>query len=360
MKYKVIQWTSGHVGKETVKGILTHPELELVGAYAWSEQKVGKDIGELCGVEPIGVRATNDVEALLSMGADCVCYVPTWPEIDEMVRILEAGLNMVCSYFITGTSLAEEDRNRLLEAAQQGNASLFGSGIFPGFANFVAALMATASRDFRCVRFLESVDLSRYEAFSNFARLGWGQPPDEKWAEINRVALGSYTECIDLTADLLRIPITEKRFDYQSATTPDDRKFFGFPVPTGTIAGQKCTWTGMAGDEPAVELAVVWKAGKNLEPDWPMVHGYTMEVLGNPDIRTRVSFSPNEQQAIAGGADVANQLTASPVVSAIPAVCDAAPGIRTYADLPLITGRYVHSGLEPASSDKGSARARDS
>lgn len=346
MSYKVIQWTSGHVGREAVKGILAHPDLELVGAYAWSEHKVGKDIGELCGLDPIGVKVTSDVDALLSMGADCVCYVPNLPNVDEMVRILEAGLNMVCSLFITGSSLGEEAQSRLVQAAQKGNASLFGSGIFPGFANFVAAVMATASRDFRCIRFLESVDLSHYEAFSNFGMLGWGQPPDEKWAEVNEAALGTYSECIDLVADLLRIPFTEKRFNYEHAITPDDREFFGFPVPAGTIAGQKCTWTGMVGDEPAIELDVVWKAGNNLQPDWPVFHGYTMEVEGNPNIRTRVTFSPSglkTEDPKAGGADLANIVTAMPVISAIPAVCDAAPGIRTYADLPLITGRYVHS-----------------
>ncbi len=344
MSYKVIQWTTGHVGKEAVKGILAHLDLELVGAYAWSEAKAGKDIGELCGIDPIGIKATSDVDALLNMGADCVCYMPNWPNVDEMVRILEAGLNMVCSLFITGTSLGEEQRSRLVKAAQKGNATLFGSGIFPGFAPFIAGLMATASRDFRRIRFLESVDLSQYAAFANFAGLGWGQPPDEKWAEVNRLVLGTYGECIDLIADMLHIPITDKRFNYEYATAPDDREFFGFPVPAGTVAGQKCTWTGMVGDDPAVELDVVWKAGKNLEPDWPLFHGYTMEVEGNPNIRTRVTFSPSELKSddpYAGGADLANQVTAMPVISAIPAVCDASAGIRTYADLPLITGRYI-------------------
>lgn len=346
MGYKIIQWTTGHVAREAVKGILAHPELELVGAYAWSEKKVGKDVGELCDVGTTGVRATNDVDALLSMGADCVCYMPNTPNVEEMVRILEAGLNMVCSYFVTGTSWGEEARNRLVTAAQKGNASLFGSGIFPGFAPFIAALMATASRDFRCVRFLESVDLTHYEAFANFAYLGWGQSPDQKWREVNQQVLGTYGEHIGVIAELLGIPITEERFDYEHATAPDDREFFGFAVPAGTIAGQKCTWSGMVGDEPAIVLDVVWKAGKNLEPDWPLFHGYTMEVDGNPNIRTRVTFSPSTVKTddpSAGGADLANMVTAMPVISAIPAVCDATPGIRTYADLPLIAGRYVHS-----------------
>ena len=82
MTYKVIQWTTGFVGREAVKGILAHPELELVGAYAWSPEKDGQDVGELCGIGRLGIQASNDIDALLALGADCVCYTPNHPDID--------------------------------------------------------------------------------------------------------------------------------------------------------------------------------------------------------------------------------------------------------------------------------------
>ena len=98
----------------------------------------------------------------------------------------------------------------------------------------------------------------------------------------------------------------------------------------------------MVGERSVIELEVVWNAGKGLQPEWPVHHGYTMEVEGSPNIHTRVKFRPSPEQMASGrAADLANPLTAMPVVNAIPAVCGAAPGIRTYADLPLITGRYV-------------------
>ena len=61
LTYKVIQWTTGFVGREAVKGILVHPELELVGAYAWSPEKDGQDVGELCGIG-VGKVALSLVE----------------------------------------------------------------------------------------------------------------------------------------------------------------------------------------------------------------------------------------------------------------------------------------------------------
>src|SRR5258707_1346756 len=69
---RIIQWATGNVGRAAVEGILAHPELELVGAYVTSAAKAGRDVGEICGLGPIGVRATDDVDAILALEADCV------------------------------------------------------------------------------------------------------------------------------------------------------------------------------------------------------------------------------------------------------------------------------------------------
>jgi len=99
----VVQWTTGNVGKESVKAIVTNPGLELVGCFAWSDSKVGVDVGELVGIDPIGVAATNDVDALFALRPDVVVYNPMWPSLDEMVRILDAGIDIVTTAaFITG------------------------------------------------------------------------------------------------------------------------------------------------------------------------------------------------------------------------------------------------------------------
>src|SRR5690349_20828358 len=95
MAFRVVQWTTGNVGRQSVQAVVSHPDLELVGCYAWSDDKVGRDVGELCGLAPTGVVATNDVESLLASKPDCVVYNPMWADADEMVRILEAGVNIV-------------------------------------------------------------------------------------------------------------------------------------------------------------------------------------------------------------------------------------------------------------------------
>ncbi len=55
--YRVIQWATGGVGRAAIEGVLAHPDLELVGCWVHSADKDGVDVGELIGIEPIGVAA---------------------------------------------------------------------------------------------------------------------------------------------------------------------------------------------------------------------------------------------------------------------------------------------------------------
>jgi hypothetical protein len=95
--YRVVQWTTGNFGKSSVRAIVANPTLELVGCYAWSPDKGGRDVGELCGMEPLGVTATDDVDRLLTLRPDCVVYNPMWIDVDELVRILSAGVDVVAT-----------------------------------------------------------------------------------------------------------------------------------------------------------------------------------------------------------------------------------------------------------------------
>ena len=101
---RVIQWTTGNIGRRSLHAIIGRPDMELVGVFAHGSDKVGVDAAELSGrTEPTGITATNDIEALLALKPDACCYNPLWPDIDELVRLLESGVN-VCSSaaWITG------------------------------------------------------------------------------------------------------------------------------------------------------------------------------------------------------------------------------------------------------------------
>src|SRR6201996_8150612 len=120
MASRVVQWTTGNVGQRSVRGVLAHPDLELVGCYAWSPDKVGRDVGELCGIDPLGVLATDDIDALIALEPDCVVYNQMFANVDDLVRILESGINVVTtSEFITGHRLGP-GRELILKACERG------------------------------------------------------------------------------------------------------------------------------------------------------------------------------------------------------------------------------------------------
>src|SRR5687767_4357141 len=92
---RVVQWATGGVGKAAIQAVLAHPGLELVGAWVHSEEKNGRDVGEILGIDPVGVAATTSQEEILEGDADCVVYAPLVPDEDEVVALLRAGKNVV-------------------------------------------------------------------------------------------------------------------------------------------------------------------------------------------------------------------------------------------------------------------------
>ena len=134
---RVAVWSTGGIGVAAIRAIHRRPDLELVGVWVHTPEKVGRDAGELAGLDPIGVAATNDFDALLALRPDCVVYAASGPERDaaavpDYVRILGAGINVVLT---TSTMLVyppvfePASRDQLDAAAQAGGASLYASGI---------------------------------------------------------------------------------------------------------------------------------------------------------------------------------------------------------------------------------------
>ena len=59
MGKRVVVWGTGFVGRMVIPEILRHPAFELVGVGVSSKEKAGKDVGKLCGIDPVGLTATD-------------------------------------------------------------------------------------------------------------------------------------------------------------------------------------------------------------------------------------------------------------------------------------------------------------
>jgi 2,4-diaminopentanoate dehydrogenase len=336
---RVIQWTTGNVGKQSVQAITQRPDLELVGCYAWSDEKAGRDVGELCGIAPVGVAATNDVDALLQLKPDCVVYNPMWRDVDEMARILEAGVNIVSTAaFITGHTLGKE-RDKLVAACERGGSTLFGTGISPGFVELLAIVAAGACDRVDKVTVVEEADTTEYDSPDTEIAAGFGRPIDDPALQtLTTQGTAVFGEAVRMIGDALGVEFDDIRCEAEYAQTTADLEMASWTIKAGCVAGIFASWQGRVGDRTIVELTVRWRKGQTLEPDWQVGMGHTITIDGRPTINASISFLPPpdfqattmEEFMVLG-----HIMTAVPAINAIPAVVAAPAGIVTYTDLPL-------------------------
>ena len=336
---RVVQWTTGNVGQRSVRAVVANDDLELVGCYAWSPDKVGRDVGELCGIDAVGVSATNDVDALLAMKPDCVVYNPMWPDTDELVRILEAGVNVVSTAaFINGNRLGVE-RDRLVAACEKGGSSMFGSGISPGWVELMAIVGANICDRIDKVTINEVSDTTLYDSPETELPAGFGRPIDDPdLAPMASQGTAVFGEAVALVADALGIELDEIVCEAEYAQTTEDVVMDSWTIPAGHVAGVAASWQGRVGGRTIVEANVRWKKGQTLDPDWVIEEGHVIRIDGLPTLRAKLDYLPPPDFQATTFAEfmvLGMVMTAMPAINAIPAVVAAPPGIVTYNDLPL-------------------------
>ena len=343
MALRVVQWATGGVGIAAIRGVLEHPELELVGCWVHSEAKSGKDVGEIVGVEAVGVTATNDVEAILALDADAVIYAPLMPNPDEVAALLKSGKNVVTpvGWFYPG----EKEAAPLREAALAGGVTLHGTGIAPGgISDKFPLMMSIMSTGLTFVRAEEFSDLRTYEAPDVLRYvMGFGDTPEKALTgPMQKLLDGGFIQSVKMIVDKAGFAIDPKiraRQEIAVATAPIDSPMGS--IEPGQVAARKFHWEALVGDEVVVRVTVNWFMGEeNLDPAWnfgPAGQRYEIEVQGNPDIT--VSFKGFQSEYGDEPPESGIVATAAHCVNSVPAVCAAEPGIVTYLDLPLISGK---------------------
>jgi hypothetical protein len=345
--HRVVQWSTGNVGRYALRAILDHPELELAGLWVHSEKKAGRDAGELAGLAPVGVVATRDADALLEGDADCVCYTATadlriMDAIEDVCRILRAGKDVVSSSIVAlvhPDGMGPEIRKRIEEACREGGSSFFTSGIDPGFANDVLPLVLSGlSERWEEIRIQEIVNYATYDQPEVvFGTMGFGQPLDAQAILFIPGSLEmAWGGTVRLLAQGLGLELDGVEAWYERSPAPES---FDTPighVAEGTMAALRFEVRGVVGGVPRIVVEHVTRLRDDLEPDWPHSDGgYHVYVKGVPSIEVKLDMADEHGDHAVGGV----VLTATRIVNAIPAVCEAGPGMLTALDLPLVTGR---------------------
>jgi hypothetical protein len=341
---RIIQWATGSIGRHAIGAIAEDPNLELVGLWVHSDSKQGIDAGTLAGIEKLGVAATQDVDALLSLDADCVLYSPLLADVDEMCRILASGKNLVTP---TGFSFVKDPAlaGRLDAACQDGGVSFHGSGIHPGFAGDRLPLMLSAlCRRIDKITVYEVCDLSQGSESPEMVmdQLGFGlSAADAAIAPPALMGVMStiFYESMDMIAAGLGIELDGYEHHHEFALATRDVPVHAGQIPKGHVAGQHFEYVGLVGDQRVIEFQTYWKMTRDIDKDWPYDAPllYTVEVEGDPSVRCQLT--PLEADTSEPGLI----WTAMNCVNALAAVCTASPGIRSSLDLPLIRaeGRFA-------------------
>ena len=340
MAYRVVQWGTGAVGIEAIRGILDHPDLELVGVKVYSEAKAGTDAAVLAGRDPIGVAAAIDVD---TADADAVLYAPRHPSVDDAVAILASGANLVTTAFAFHPARMEpRDRDRLQQACGAGNSSLHGTGLNPGNLGVVVPLALTGmSRSIEHVRVQERADWSVYDSTEiTFDQMHFGSPIDEVDAQSDGLRFTSqlFQEQVWLLGDALGLNVDEVTTELEVIPASADRDVCGRTLRAGTVAGQRWQWTGRRGGIPVVEVETLWTVGEPQPKQWPTPqHGWTVTIEGTPSMQAHLMTLASFRRDVSLDEHVrsASVATAMQAVNAVGAVCDAPAGFVTMADLPL-------------------------
>ncbi|MGV0793138.1 NAD(P)H-dependent amine dehydrogenase family protein [Mycolicibacterium sp. XJ1819] len=341
--YRVIQWMTGDVGQVGLRHFAQCPVFDLVGVLVHNNDKAGKDAGEIAGIGPIGVRATDDVESIIALDADCVFYTPVIMDVDTVCRLLRSGKNVVTtSGLFYPTADFGEAGEKIRSACRDGGTSFHAGGIHPGYAGDILPLtLARVVSRVDKIQVYEVVNVLTDAPLDHIDWMGFGKDKDAFLSEPTILGLGVpfFAQSMHMVADGLGVRIDDVTADLRAATATTDIPHELGVIGRGTVAAQHHEWTAwVEGDPLIVYHAIYLTAGPDqLDPawDWGKTR-YRIVIEGDPPTElTLEGVDPPGATMTHPGYD----WTAMCAINAIPDVCDAAPGWLTHLDLGLIRPR---------------------
>jgi 4-hydroxy-tetrahydrodipicolinate reductase len=336
-RYRVAQWATGNIGTRAMRAVIEHPAMDLVGVWVHSDEKAGRDAGELCGVAPIGVRATRDLDEICALGADCVLYMPQGCDFDVVSRLLSSGANVVTTRgeFHRPASLELAVRAQVEAACEVGGTSIHGTGSSPGFiTEAVPLVLSSLQRRLDRVVIDEFADLSRRPSPELlFTLMGFGRSPSTfdagRWAH----GAASFGPSLSMLAESLCLPLDSVESSGEVAVATQTTTIAAGTIEAGTVAAQRMVVSGMRGGQPLLQFRANWYCTTELDPVWELGStGWRVVVDGDTplDVDLRIDV-PIERMG-----ELSPNFTANRAVNAVPAVCAARAGIRTSVELPQI------------------------
>jgi hypothetical protein len=341
--FRVIQWGTGAVGKYCLKTALDRPDLEIAGAKVFSESKNGQDIGDILGVQKLGISAVMDKQAILDLDADVVLYTPLFVDIDDMCDILASGKNLITPSGFFMLMEGTERRRRVDEACAKGGSTLFASGIHPGFSGDrqVLQLSALCNKITKVTVFelvsmatmSESPDMVHALGFDMDEETAKSTPP-HLLETMSRI----FIESMQVVALGLGWQIDEYKTRHEFALTLEDSPTSAGVIKKGRVGGQHFNYSALSGGRTVIEFRTFWRMADRLDKAWdyPMTGlNYIVEIEGSPGVRSEIH--PLGKVPAEDGLE----WTANLATNAINETIAAGPGFKSLLDLPQMAAKFA-------------------
>jgi hypothetical protein len=348
---RTVVWGTGNVGRPAIRAVAAHRDLELAGCVVANADKVGRDAGDLAGIAPLGVIATDDPRVAYGDGVDAVVYTATGdtrPDaaLADLVACLRAGKHVVSTSFyplLHPPSAPPELMEAVNGACRDGDASVYVSGIDPGWAlDILPALVSGVGAGIEEVRVQELFNYALYDQPAVVREvIGFGGPMDQLPLMLLDVSLLMvWAPMVRILADLLEVPLDEVTTHVERRPLERTIDVPGMGVfEAGTQGAFRFEVRGLAGGRAPIVVEHVTRIDDTCARDWPSAHSpggeHKVVLTGHPHLEVSVhGTEPGEPGAAGGG----NASAANRIVNAIPAVCAAPAGALSTLDLPPITG----------------------
>lgn len=344
-------WGTGNVGRPALRAIAAHRDLDLVGVIVANPEKVGRDGGDLAGIEPLGVAATDDIDAVLAGGVDAVVYTATAdtrPDdaLTDLLTCLRRGANVVSTSFyplLHPRSAPPELLEAVGAACAEGSSSVFVSGIDPGWAlDILPALVSGVGAGITELRAQELFNYALYDQPDVVREvIGFGGPMEELPLMLLDFSLQMvWAPMLRILADLLEVEIDEITTHVERRPLERTIEVPGMGTfEAGTQGAFRFEVQGIVAGRPLLVVEHVTRIDDECAPDWPQSGSpggeHRVLMTGHPNLQISIhGTEPGEPGAAGGG----NATAANRIVNAIPAVCAAPPGPLSPLDLPPISG----------------------
>jgi hypothetical protein len=332
---KVIQWSTGAIGKTCLRQVIDHPDLELAGLYAHSGSKAGRDAGDIARRDKTGVIATNSVDEIIATPADVVLHLPLNPSDtldghdDIIKRLLRSGKSVITTVAHTFPASEGHDYLAGFEAAcREGGSVLFGTGLNPGaIVERITMAATTLCCDIDGITVTEVYDNTEVRSHDFvFELMGVGRSIDEVRSSprVKKVFRHIFGEVVAYVGHAMGIEWDEIREDHEFAVAEHDVVLPSGTAPAGGVVNFRWRFVGVKDGRPFFTTEMIWLCDRSL-PGWDMEDGYDIEIRGAPGIRMRLDLV--EPEGRRDRSKAMQYAVAAPVIRAIPEVVKAPPGV---------------------------------